>query len=64
MDCERVKNLYKESCKNLVKDVYKVEPKEETSAIDNCLKSIKLYENFCTSNNKLNKIGDAKRFEK
>ena len=61
MDCERVKNLYKESCKNLVKDVYKVDPKEETLAIDNCLKSIKLYESFCTSNNK---VGDVKRFKK
>jgi hypothetical protein len=64
MDCERVKNLYKESCKNLVKDVYKVESKEETPAIDNCLRSITLYESFCMSNNKLNKGGDAKRFEK
>lgn len=64
MDCDRVKNLYKESCKNLVKDVYKVDAKEETLAIDNCLNSIKLYENFCTSNNKLNKVGNVKRFEK
>jgi hypothetical protein len=54
MECDRVKNLYKESCKNLVKDIYIVSlnPKDENKRLDHCLKSINLYEKFCMSHEK------------
>lgn len=54
MECDRVKNLYKESCKNLIKDVYilSLHSKDENKYIDHCLKSVKLYEKFCLQSEK------------
>jgi len=43
MECDRVKDLYKEACKNIMTE-------EENKKNKECIESIKLYIEYCLSN--------------
>lgn len=56
MDCDRVKDLYKKTCENIILDIYfRSFTEEENKKIKACADSIKLFEDNCFSKKEKNK---------
>jgi hypothetical protein len=48
MECDRVKDLYKKTCRNIIPNIYlQTFSEEENAKIKACVDSIKLFEDHC-----------------